>query len=68
VDANGQDLKQQQYVKEIINRSKMWLEKAVSVHRLSKNLVLSPEFKCSEEVPTVAASGKHSASVLYCVY
>jgi hypothetical protein len=67
VDANGRGLKQQQYVKEIINKSKMWLEQALNIRRLSSNLVLPADFKCGDEVTEVANSGKYSASVLYCV-
>ena len=54
VESNGEGSEQQQYIKDIINRSKEWLERALKVPRLSGNLVLPADFLCGD-VPSVPA-------------
>jgi len=54
VESNGEGSEQQQYIKDIINRSKEWLEQALKVPRLSGNLVLPADFECGD-VPSVPA-------------
>jgi len=54
VESNGEGIEQQQYIKDIINRSKEWLEQALKVPRLSGNLVLPADFECGD-VPSVPA-------------
>ena len=48
VDGNGESPAQQKYIKDIIERSKQWLEQALKVQPLSGNLVLPSEFECGD--------------------